>query len=68
MFEAGLKQRTMEGLSVNESEERKAFKEAQNKKRAENYKKEMEKFDDMHYEDLNPEESKVFNPFLARSE
>merc|ERR1712194_283567 len=52
MFEANLKYRTMQGLAVNESEERKAFKEDQKKKKEEAYKSEKERWKKMQFSEL----------------
>jgi hypothetical protein len=54
MFEADLKYRTMQGQAVNESEDRKKFKEAQEKKKADAYKKEQERWKKLQMEDLEP--------------
>lgn len=56
MFEADLKYRTMQGQAVNESEERKQFRENQEKKKAEAYKKEQERWQQMQYDELEPKE------------
>ena len=52
MFEADLKWRTMQGQAVNESEERKQFRETQEKKKAEAYKKEQERWKQMQMDEL----------------
>ena len=59
MFEADLKYRTMQGQAVNESEERQQFREDQEKKKAEAYKKEQERWQQMQYEELEPPEEKT---------
>lgn len=59
MFEADLKWRTMQGQAVSESEERKEFKESQEKKKAGAYKKEQERWTKMQYDELEPEEEKT---------
>lgn len=59
MFEADLKYRTMQGQAVNESEERKAFREGQEKKKAEAYKKEQERWSQMEYDELDPKDDKT---------
>ena len=58
MFEADLKYRTMKGQSVNESEERTEFREAQEKKKKEAYSAERERWDKMAYEELEPPQDK----------
>jgi len=52
MFEANLKYRTMQGLAVNESEERKAFREDQKKKKEEAYRSEKERWKKMQFSEL----------------
>ncbi len=52
MFEADIKWRTMQGQAVNESEERTQFREAQEKKKAEAYKKEQERWKQMQMDQL----------------
>lgn len=59
MFEADLKYRTMQGQAVNESEERKQFKERQEKKKTEAYKAEQERWKKMSMEDVEPPEVKT---------
>lgn len=61
MFEADLKYRTMKGQSVNESEERMAFREAQETKKKEAYSAERERWDKMAYEELEPPEEKTIS-------
>ncbi|KAL3796529.1 hypothetical protein ACHAW5_004431 [Stephanodiscus triporus] len=58
MFEADLKYRTMQGQAVSESEERKKFKENQEKKKAEAYKMEQERWKKMQIDELEPKEIK----------
>ncbi|KAL7527460.1 hypothetical protein ACHAXR_003947 [Thalassiosira sp. AJA248-18] len=58
MFEADLKYRTMQGQAVSESEERKQFREDQEKKKAEAYKKEQDRWSKMEYDELEPPEEK----------
>merc|ERR1712176_372004 len=52
MFEADLKYRTMQGQSVNESQER---------KKAEAYKKEQERWKQMQYDELDPPEERTIS-------
>lgn len=59
MFEADLKYRTMQGQSVNEAEERVAFKEGSEKRKAEAYKKEQERWEKMQYDELDTKEDKT---------
>ncbi|KAL7551787.1 hypothetical protein ACHAWF_014979 [Thalassiosira exigua] len=59
MFEADLKYRTMQGQAVNESEERTQFREDQEKKKAEAYKKEQERWKNMQYDELDPAEDRT---------
>lgn len=59
MFEADLKYRTMQGQAVNESEERKEFREDQEKKKAEAYKVEQERWKQMQYEELDPRDDRT---------
>ena len=59
MFEADLKYRTMQGQAVNESEERKQFREDQERKKAEAYKKEQERWKQMKYEELDPRDERT---------
>jgi len=56
MFEADLKWRTMQGQAVSETEERKQFRADQEKKKAEAYKTEQERWQKMQYEELEPPE------------
>ena len=56
MFEADLKYRTMQGQAVNESEERTQFKEGQEKKKADAYKAEQERWTQMDKQDIDPPE------------
>lgn len=56
MFEADLQYRTMQGESVNESEEREQFKEVQKQKKAAAYKAEKERWTNMNYDELDPKE------------
>merc|ERR1712157_103957 len=58
MFEADLKYRTMQGQSVNESEERKTFRDSQERKKADAYKKEQERWEQMQYDELDPPEER----------
>jgi hypothetical protein len=58
MFEADLKYRTMQGQAVSESEERKKFKENQERKKAEAYKMEQERWKQMQIDELEPKEAK----------
>jgi hypothetical protein len=44
---------------VNESEERKQFREDQEKKKAEAYKKEQERWKNMQYDELDPAEDRT---------
>merc|ERR1719221_158648 len=53
LFEADLKWRTMQGQAVNESEERKQFREEQEKKRNEAFKAEKERWSKMQYDDVS---------------
>jgi hypothetical protein len=64
MFEADLKYRTMQGQAVSESEERIKFKESQEKKKAEAYKLEQERWTKMQIEEL--EEKNVKGIRLGR--
>ena len=64
MFEALLKYRTMQGQAVSESEERIKFKESQEKKKAEAYKLEQERWTKMQIEEL--EEKNVKGIRLGR--
>ena len=61
MFEADLKLRTMEGKSVNESEERKKFKEDQAKKKAAAFEKAKERFKNMMLEDIERDDTPTGN-------
>jgi len=54
MFEADLKYRTMQGQSVNETDERVQFKEDQEKKKAEAYQEEKDRWNNMQYDELEP--------------
>lgn len=53
MFEADLKYRTMQGQAVSESEERKKFREDQQKKKEEAYRSEKERWKKMKYSELD---------------
>ena len=53
LFEADLKWRTMQGQAVNESEERKLFREEQEKKRNEAFEAEKERWSKMQYDDVS---------------
>ena len=64
MFEADLKYRTMQGQAVSECEERIKFKESQEKKKAEAYKLEQERWTKMQIEEL--EEKNVKGIRLGR--
>lgn len=61
MFEADLKYRTMQGQAVSESEERKKFRENQEKKKMEAYSAERERWEKMQYEELEPPEEKTLS-------
>lgn len=59
MFEADLKYRTMQGQAVNESEERQQFREEQERKKTEAYKKEQDRWKQMTMEEIEPPEDKT---------
>jgi len=59
MFEADLKYRTMQGQAVNDSEERKQFRDNQEKKKADAYKTEQERWQKMQYDELDPTEERT---------
>ena len=68
MFEADLKYRTMQGQAVSESEERKKFREDQQKKKEEAYRSEKERWKKMKYSELEEELARMRTPgtFSAR--
>jgi len=59
MFEADLKYRTMQGQAVNETEDRAQFKIDQEKKKADAYQEEKNRWNKMSMEELEPTEQKV---------
>lgn len=61
MFEADLKYRTMQGQAVSETEERAQFKVDQEKKKAEAYQEEKDRWTNMQYDELEPSQDSTIS-------